>query len=49
MTISTIGNGPGPLYKSERVMMAGAMDAQTPVIPGELTVTGMVSVSYELN
>ncbi len=49
MTISTMNNGPGPLYKSERMMMAASpMDASTPVIPGEITVSGAVAVTYEI-
>ncbi len=48
--ILTISTTPavGPLYKTERMMMATAADTQTPIVPGEITVSSTVLMSFGL-
>lgn len=48
MSISTMGNGPGPVYKEMRAM-ATLGDAQTPVIPGEISVSGSVAMVFAIH
>lgn len=48
LQVNTDGNGPTPVFKEMRMMAANASDAQTPVIPGEITVTGVVSIIFEI-
>ena len=47
MEINTNGNGPTPIYKEMR-MMATAADAQTPVVPGEISVTSSVAMVFAI-
>jgi uncharacterized protein YggE len=39
---------PGPMYKAERMTMGASSDAQTPVMPGEISVSATVFVSFAL-
>ena len=45
--ISTLnGNGPGPLYKEMRMMAVA--DTQTPIVPGEISITSSVAMSFNI-